>query len=173
MEPAPHEDHPLVQELPSQVADYRLNPALELQVSESRRIGDGHSFVMPGVCDQSQRLLVSAERGHGTARHQVGWYSHDSNDVGVARYDWTDGETFGDFADGYLQDVVCLTGPPDRSLQLSGGTATLWTVRNGERASTGTMLVVIGNGTILNVSCDWGDATACLTFASALLDALS
>jgi len=94
--------------------------------------------------------------------------------VGVARYDWTDEATFGYFADGYLQDAVCLTGVPDESLQLSGGTAKLWKVRNRDGAtSAGTMLIITVNGTILNVSCDWEDVTTCRIFASALLEALA
>ena len=127
---------------------------------------------MPGVCDESKRLLVRAERGHGTARHEIGWYNRDSNLVSVARFDWTDGATFGYFADAFLQDLVCLTGAPDQSLDLSRGTAKLWRVHNPGTARTGTMLLVTVNGSVLNVSCDWGAATACRAFVSELLKAL-
>jgi hypothetical protein len=116
---------------------------------------------------------VRAELGHGTERHHVGFYSHQTNDVGVARYDWTDEATFGYFADAYLQDTVCLTGSPDESVHLSVGTAKSWKVRNQDgSASAGTMLVITMNGTVLNVSCDWGDLAECRDFAPGLLDAL-
>ena len=112
---------PHMQGLPSQVADYPRDPEPKLRLSEVRKIGDAHRFALPvGVCVEAQGLLARAEQGHGTARHEVGWYSAKGNNVAVARFDWTDEATFGYYADGFLRDALCLDGGADRSFEMPG-----------------------------------------------------
>ena len=141
-------------------------------MSETRRIGDGQRFALPaGVCEESRDSLAIAEKGQGTARHDVGWYTSNEKTVGVARYDWTDATTFDHYRVGFLRDITCLEGEADQRFELSGSTVTMWLVRTGpdSAAAVGVQLLVSLDGTMLSIHCDFGAVASCRGFASELL----
>jgi hypothetical protein len=160
--------------LPEWIGKHARDPNPKLRLAEERKIGDSHGFVLPGLCDESEATLAVAERGNGIERHEVGWYSVGATSYSVVRWDWTDEATFDSFATAMLQDSVCLSGPWDQELQISGAPARLWQSDNPitPRPIDATELKLILDETILSVTCGHGSLSACRDFAATLLTAL-
>jgi hypothetical protein len=160
--------------LPERIAEHIRNPDPALRLSEERTIGDGNAFGLPGVCDDSEATLAVAERGHGTERHEVGWYSVGQRSYSVVRWDWTDESTYDTFVTAMLEDDACLSGPWDQELRIQGAPARLRQLdnRSTSRALDTTEAQVVLAGSILDVNCSTDSLDACKDFVAALLDAL-
>jgi len=161
--------------LPEQIQSHARNPHPKLRLKEERSIGDGRLFALPGFCENSAATLAIAERGHGTARHELGWY-----DVGggksnsVVRYDWTDDDTYDTFVLAMDQDQVCLGGW-DEDLLISGAPTQLRKVedsstdRSPDRTFEGQVVL---DGTILELRCARSSRDDCVRFVKEVLAAL-